>query len=94
MKPISFVRSLAATVLFVAGIGASASAYARPTDPFWNPHASVKAASQKACGPELQRVWSGPRERFVLVGDRGACPKSAPAPKSWAGPRGTVPVYR
>jgi len=94
VKTVPFVRALAATVLLVAGIGASASAYARPADPFWNPHASVTAASQKPCGPELQRAWFGPRERFVLVGDRGPCPKSAPAPKFWAGPRGTVPVYR
>ncbi|MGQ0586537.1 MAG: hypothetical protein ACT4PK_04975 [Gammaproteobacteria bacterium] len=94
MKTVPFVRRLATTLLFIAGLGASASVQARPADPFWNPHASVKSASQKPCGPKLQRAWFGPRERFVVVGDQGPCPKEAPAPKRWAGPRGTIPVYQ
>lgn len=95
MKSIPFVRRFATTLLFIAGLGASMSAHARPTDPFWNPHAAVKDASRKPCGPELQRAGFGPRERLVLVvDDRGACPKSAPAPESWAGPRGTIPVHQ
>jgi hypothetical protein len=86
------IRRFATSLLLLAGLVPAVPAYARPADPQWRPGASLKESKVEACGPRLERAWSGPRERYVLVGDRGPCPKSAPAPKGWAGPRGTIPV--
>lgn len=89
-----YVRRFATSLSLLVGLAASIPVHARPADPFWHPIVSVQVPAEKPCGPKLERAWYGPRERFVLVGDQGACPKSAPAPKRWAGPRGTVPVYK
>ena len=89
-----YVRRFAISLLLLGGLAASIPAHARPADPFWRPIISTQVSTEKPCGPKLERAWYGPRERFVLVGDQGACPKSAPAPKRWAGPRGTIPIYK
>ena len=91
---IVYTRRLTTALSLVAGLAASIPAHARPADPLWHPIRSVQVSAEKPCGPKLERAWFGPRERFVLVGDQGPCPKGAPAPKRWAGPRGTIPVYQ
>lgn len=86
-------RTLLVALLF--GVGLQAQAQARPADPTWIGPPTIRADDP----PTDTRIW-----RYVPIGPRGTykpyvrvIAKPSAPPREvvrWAGPRGTVPVYR
>ncbi|MGH8221886.1 MAG: hypothetical protein ACREQZ_02825 [Woeseiaceae bacterium] len=82
-----------AIALLAMGSLLAGPAQARPQDVDWR-HGPPAASETTPCGPVLQRKWWGPRDGYLIAGDRGPCPTDkVKKPVTWAGPRNTIPVY-
>ncbi|MGB5234553.1 MAG: hypothetical protein WBN85_05180 [Candidatus Macondimonas sp.] len=60
MSTLRLSRALVGTLLLVSS-ALSTQGQARPRDPLWHPVASIKATTEKPCGPIVKPAWSGQR---------------------------------
>lgn len=65
MSTLRLSRALVGTLLLVSS-ALSTQVQARPRDPLWHPVVSIKATTEKPCGPIVKPAWSCPHGAVTI----------------------------